>query len=187
MRIQFDALFFQQRLEFGHRGFEILRDRMRVRAQLALHHHEDARRTVDRGGTDRGRGALRDFCNIADAHCPAVAIGQHGAGNIRDRVRLHIDLQQDVLVRCFHKTGTGHAGCPARRDDHLFQRHTVAMQFFRVNLDLPLAHVTAEYIDFRDATHRQQMRANRPVDQRAQLHQAALVGRNADAEDRACR
>ena len=103
------------------------------------------------------------------------------------RIRLHVHLQQDVLILRFHKSCAGHAGRVTHGANYVIQRKTIAMQFLRIDLNLPLAHVPAKYVHFRHAAHRHQVRTNHPIDQRAQFHQTALTGSDADTKDSACR
>ncbi len=173
--------------QFLQSPFKFFGHRVGVGPKLALHHHEHARLTVDRGGADRRRRALDHARDVADAHGTAFAIGEKFARHIGRRLWLGVGLHQNVLVGRFHETGAGHAGRLSGGRDHIFERESVAAQLFRIGLDLPLAHVAAEHVHFGDTFHGQQVRADGPVHQGAQFHRAALVRSYANAEHRAGR
>jgi hypothetical protein len=88
------------------------------------------------------------------------------------------------LVFCLDESGARHGGRLLCRLEHVVEREVIAHELVGMDLDLDRAHIAAEHGNLGDARNRQQSQPQRPVGERAQIHERTLLGGKAKHQHR---
>ena len=181
-RINGDALGIERRFQLGKRALDFERDLHRVRAELAGHRHQNAGPAHDERVAEFRLAAFDDPRHVLEPDARAVVLRDDDAAERLGRDRLAFALDQNALRRRLDKTGSPHAGRIFRRREHVLNREVERHEPLRLHLHLELAHLAAEHADLRNARHREQARAQRPVGDRPQRHRRKFFRDEADLQ-----
>ena len=186
-RVQRDTLRVQRRLQFAEGFFDIAGDLKGVRAELAVDDEADARLAHD---GRRANGRLRRFdyfAQIAESDDSALALADDALRQLFRRQRLAFALEDDALAVVLDETRTTHSGGASGSSEHIINGKVVSHEPIRAHLHLKFFRLAAKHGDLRHARHGKETLFQRPIRQRAQLHQRTLFGGQPDNQNGARR
>jgi hypothetical protein len=188
----------QARAHRVHGVLEALRQLQRVGARVLLDDEQQARAVVDDRVAAERLVLLLERRDVGDAQALAVAALDDDLAEVGSAV--DADLVADIEAHparldeaaLADERAVGEPQQPgvqrvAGRVHDLVQRHAVAGELPRVDLDVLLLQALAPDGDVRDPGHAQQALADLPVGDRRQLGRRDLVGRQPDLHDAARR
>ena len=181
-RVQRHAVLVQDRLHLLQRRFQRQRDFHRVRAVLAGHRHQDSGLAHDERVAEFWFRAFPHGRHVLEPHALALMRRDDDFAQQFRRERLALGLDENALVRIFHKTRAHHSSCHARRTQHIRDRKAGRQQTLWPHLNLQLPHVSAKHDAACYARNGKHSRFDRPVRQRPQLHRRKFFRDEADLQ-----
>ncbi len=182
-RVERNALAREGGRHLVERALHGLGDLLGVLTELARQHEQHAGVAVDGAVADLRLRGVQDVRHVAQPQDRALAVRQDRLAELGGGEALALGPEDDALGLGFHESGAAHPGRPPGGREHIVDREAVAEQPLGAHLDLHLAHLAAEHDDLGDTGHSEQPRPERPVGERAEIHQGARPGREPDDED----
>src|SRR3989442_11598681 len=137
-------------------GLNRTSDLQRVRTILAGDDEHGTGSSLNGGSADHGFGT---FCNRGDVFQPnaaAVLVPQNNVAELVWQELLSFGSKHHTLIRSIHETGSANTGCSSGGVQHFINRRAELEQPVGTDLDLKLAHLSAEDDNLGHTGHSQQ-------------------------------
>jgi hypothetical protein len=149
---------------------ERARDFESVGAELRRRFDEYARFACDQSIAEARFGAFAQRSDILEAHRLTGTRANHRLPQRRECGAGSLGLDYNALCRRFQIASADEAGCALGGRQDILQIEPGGREPRRIDFNLPLAHLAAEYLRLRHAGNSENLRLDHPLHYIAQFH-----------------
>jgi len=118
--------------------------------------------------------------DIAQTNAYAIFIAHHYLRQLRDGLYLALGVEDNALIGIFQKTRAAYPGRTLGGAQHFLQGQAITHQLLRVDLNLKLRHIAAEYHHVGHARQTEKLGPQGPFRDVVQFHWRAHIGSQSD-------